>query len=94
MPVCHRDIKERGDAEAGLRFEEDLLDAEAVGLRRAEDLRVERRAFGQRADQREQLGADLRLAGLRPAARVLMVATVARRSAVYFAAMSLRESVS
>ena len=57
------DIEERGHVEAGLAVEEDLLDAEAVGLRGAEDLGVERGLGGEGADEGEDLFADFGLAG-------------------------------
>ena len=49
--------------EAGLGVEEDLFDAEAVGLSGAEDLGVERSFLGEGADEGEDLLADFALAG-------------------------------
>ena len=49
--------------EAGLTVEEDLFDAEAVGLGGAGDLWVERGFGGEGADEGDDLLADLGLAG-------------------------------
>ncbi len=75
--------------EAGLAVEEDLLDAEAVGLRGAEDLGVEWGLGREGADEGEDLFADFGLAG-EGWALVLMAATTVRRSALSLAAMALR----
>jgi hypothetical protein len=57
------DVEQRGDVEAGLAVEEDLLDAKAVGLCGTGDLGVERGSGGEGADEGEDLFADLGLAG-------------------------------
>ncbi len=57
------EIEECGDGEVGLGVVEDFFDAEAVGLRGAEDFCVERSFFGEAADEGEDLFADLSLAG-------------------------------
>ncbi len=61
------DIEQSGNRKTGLAVEENFLDSKAVSLRGAKDSRIERSAFGQAADQRQNLLADLGLArfGLR-----------------------------
>ena len=61
---CVGEVKECGDGEVGLGFEEDFLDAEAVGLRRAEDFGVEGSFFGEAPNEGEDFLADVTLARL------------------------------
>ena len=64
-----RQVEQSGDGKSGLAFEENLLDAKAIGLGRAEGLCVERRALGQTAEPLEQTASHLRLPGLSLGAR-------------------------
>ncbi len=59
-----RQVEQRGDVEARLRVEKDLLHTDARQQRFTEDDRVERRAFRQWADEPQHGRADLALAGL------------------------------
>jgi hypothetical protein len=57
------EIEECGYGEVGLGFVENLFDAEAFALRGAEGFCVERRFFGEAADEGEDFFADFTLAG-------------------------------
>ena len=83
------DIEERGDGEVGLAVEEDFFDAEAVGLRGAEDWALSG-VFAGKVPMRVR--TFLRTLAWRASAwaLVLMAATTARRSAVSLAAMASR----